>query len=489
MKSKRLAALVLLCLLAGCTVGPDYQRPAIDTPNAWRVETQEAENLAATDWWQQFDDQVLSDMIITALQNNKDLMIATARIDEYLGRFGYTRADLYPQIGGGAEYTRARITETSDNRPAPGYEITTDTYSLALNASWELDFWGRIRRSTEAARAQIIASAEGRQSVILTLVSNIANSYINLRVLDQQLQISENTVKSRGDSYRLFQERYANGIISDLELSQSRSLYDEAVARLPRLRKAIAIQENALSLLLGRNPGPIPRGKSIDALGLPAVVAGLPSDLLERRPDIRLAEQQLIAANAQIGVAKALYFPTISLTGGLGLASGSLSNLFKGDSTIWNVDAPITVPIFTAGKIAGTVQEAEAIQQQTLISYRQTIQNAFAEVDDALSSQQETRLQLAAQKRQVDSLQRYLDIARMRYDNGYTDYLSVLDAERSLFSAQLDYTQTHGDLFQSMVNLYKAMGGGWVTKAAEMADVPPVPPEPSVLPVLNKPRQ
>ncbi len=455
----------LTLLVAGCTVGPDYRRPAVDVPVDWRISEQEAKELTDTDWWRQFNDPVLDSLIETALRENKDLLVAAARIEEFAGRYGIVRSDLFPQVGATGEYSRQRISESGENPLAPGYKTTTDSFTATLNAGWEIDIWGRIRRSTEAARAQLIASEEGRRAVLLTLVGNVASSYINLRDLDRRLAISRSTAKSRGESYQLFRERFAGGLISDLELSQNRSQYDEALASIPPLEKAVAQQENGLSVLLGRNPGPIPRGKEIDQLVLPAVVAGLPSDLLERRPDIRQAEQTLIAANAQIGVAKAAYFPTISLTGAFGSASGDLSDLFKGPAKIWQYSAPVSLPLFTAGRIAGSVQEAEALQQQALIGYQQAIQNGFREVNDALVDQTQTRKQLAAQKSQVDSLRQYASIARLRYDNGYTDYLAVLDAERSLFNAELAYTQTQGALHLAMVNLYKALGGGWVDRA------------------------
>jgi len=462
---KSWVVLILMVLASGCTVGPDYQRPTVEVPTDWRIREHEAKELADTDWWRQFNDPVLNELIATALRENKDLLIAAARVEEYAGRYGIVRADLFPQVGAAGEYTRQRITETGENPLATGYKTTTDAFSATLNAGWEIDLWGRIRRSTESARAQLIASEEGRRAVILSLVSNVASAYINLRDLDRQLEISRNTAKSRGDSYALFKERFAGGIISDLELSQNRSQYEEALASIPPLEKAVVQQENGLSVLLGRNPGSIVRGKSIDQLTLPAVVAGLPSDLLERRPDIRQAEQNLIAANAQIGVAKAAYFPTISLTGAFGSASGDLGDLFKGPSKVWQYSVPVTMPIFTAGKIAGSVQAAEAIQQQALLGYQQAIQNGFREVNDALAAQNQTGKQLAAQKSQVDSLRQYAGIARLRYDNGYTDYLTVLDAERSLFNAELAYTQTQGNLHLALVSLYKAMGGGWVRKA------------------------
>lgn len=461
---------VMLALLAGsCTVGPDYKRPAVDVPAGWRLDEKEAKDLANSTWWQQFHDPVLNELIAISLRENKDLLIAAARIDEFAGRYGIVRADLFPQVGASGEYSRQRVTELGENRLSPGYKATTDNFSANVNASWEIDLWGKIRRSTEAAKAQLLASEEGRKAVVLSLVANVASAYVNLRDLDRQLEISRNTAKTREDSYLVFKDRFAGGVISDLELSQNRSQYEEALASIPPLEKAIIQQENGLSVLLGRNPGPIQRGKSIDALLLPTIVSGMPSDLLERRPDLRQAEQNLIAANAQIGVAKAAYFPSISLTGAFGSASGDLGDLFKGPSKAWQYSAPVTMPIFTAGKIAGSVQEAEALQQQALIGYQQAIQNAFREVNDALADQAQTRKQLATQKNQVDSLRQYAGIARLRYDNGYADYLTVLDADRSLFNAQLAYTQTQGALHLAMINLYKAMGGGWIEGAQQAA--------------------
>ncbi len=349
---------------------------------------------------------------------------------------------------------------------------TYNAYQVALSASWEIDIWGRIRRQTEAARAQLLASEEGRRGVILSLVGSVAGSYINLRSLDRQLEIARETAKSRGESYEIFKLRFSGGVISQLELSQNKSQYDEALASIPPLEKAVAQQENGLSVLLGRNPGPIPRGKTIDQLALPAIPAGLPSDLLERRPDLRRAEQNLVAANALIGAAKAAYFPRISLTGLFGFASLDLGNLFDSASKVWQYAAPISMPIFTAGGLAGQLQAAEATQQQALFGYQKAIQEAFREVNDELVSQDRTGAQLRAQKEQVQSLTQYSEIARLRYDNGYTSYIEVLDAERSLFNAQLQYTQTQQAQFQAMTNLYKAMGGGWVTEAEKLAITP-----------------
>ncbi len=291
----------------------------------------------------------------------------------------------------------------------------------------------------------------------------MATGYINLRDLDKQLEIANRTAKTREDSYKLFELRYEGGVISELELNQVKSEYEQALATIPQIEKQIGFQENALSLLLGRNPGPIERGKSIDELTLPAS-GWMPSDLLEKRPDVRQAEQALVAANARIGVAKAQFFPTISLTGLFGWASTELSNLFNGPAQVWSWGGTAAAPIFTGGSLLGQLWASEAIQQQTLFTYQNTVQNAFREVNDSLIDQRRTREQLEAQKagRFAQGIRAH---SRLRYDNGYTSYIEVLDAERSLFSSELTYAQTQGTLFVALVNLYKSMGGGWVVEA------------------------
>jgi len=469
---RRLFLLTCVALaLGGCTVGPNYVRPAVDTPPSWRMTDAQAKDVANTAWWGQFDDPVLDNLIGAALRENLDLQIASARVDEFSGRYGFVRADLFPQVGANAAAGRQRTTEETGNALSPGFNSTLNNYSATLGATWELDVWGRIRRATEAARAELVGSEEGRRAVILSLVGSVAGSYVNLRDLDRQLEIAKETAKTRGDSLGIFKLRFEGGFTSEVEYVQVKSQYEEAMAVIPAVEKAITLQENALCVLLGRNPGPIPRGKTIDQLVLPSIPAGLPSDLLARRPDILQAEQNLVAANARIGVAKAAYYPAISLTGFFGVASTDLSNLFTGPAQVWSYSAPITMPIFTAGKIAGNVQASEAIQRQALAGYRQSIQTAFREVDDSLSDQARTREQLAAQARQVQALQKYVELAQLRFDNGYTSYLEVLDAQRTLFNVQLDYTKNQGVLFQALINLYKAMGGGWVTEADRLTGV------------------
>jgi len=455
-------------------VGPDYMRPSIDTPATWRFEEKEARDLANTAWWEQFYDPVLDKLVTTALQENKDLRIATARIEEFFGRYFSTRGDQYPLAGGNAGASRQRLTEKNKIQPIDPGDNPFNYYQAFLGASWEIDFWGKFRRATEAARAELLATEESRRTVVLTLVSAVASAYVDLRVLDKQLEITRATAKTRKETLDLFQLRFDKGIISEVDLSQAQSEYEDAQARIPEFERAIGQTENALSVLLGRNPGPIPRGLKIDELSLPAVPAGMPSELLERRPDIRQAEQLLIAANANIGVAKSLYFPTISLTGDFGSASTSLSNLFTSDAHAWSFGPAVSVPIFTAGRIGGEVKAAEAVQKQRLYNYQRVIQNAFREVEDALIDRAKSGQRLDALGRQIKALKNYTRLARMRYDEGVTSYLEVLDAERSLFNVELSYTAGQNTLFRSLIDIYKSMGGGWVTTAEAGMTVQPV---------------
>jgi len=442
--------LPLFALVASCTVGPDYMRPVVKPPQTWRIMEKESADVANTAWWQAYGDPVLNRLIETALRENKDLMLAAARIDEFAGQYGVAKSEFYPQVGAGGSISRQQYLG----------QVSSPT-QLAVNASWELDLWGKIRRNSEAARAELLASEEGRRSVLLSLVSSVASSYIWLLDLDKQLEIAHNTAKSRKAALDLFRIRFDGGVITELELNQSRSEYEQAMATIPQLEAAVALQEHALSILLGADPGPISRGKKIDDLPVPLPPRGIPSEVLQRRPDILQAEQVLIAANARIGAARAAYYPSISLTGLLGVSSTELSSLFSGPGRLYNYQASLTAPIFTAGSIAGQVRAAEAREQQALLLYRQAIQNAFREVEDGLVRQARARDQLAAQKRQVEALRSYASLARLRFDNGYSSYLEVLDAERSLFTAELAFSQAEGELHQYLIALYKAMGGGW----------------------------
>ena len=449
-------------------VGPNYQRPGVDVPQNFRFEDKEAKDFANRAWWEQFNDPVLNDLIQIALQENKDVKVAAARIEQFVGQYVSTRSALFPQFGVGASGGMQRATENGFVPLSSSVKNPNDYWEVFLNGNWEIDIWGKIRRATESARAGILSSEEGRRTVILSLVAAVASAYIDLRDADREMEISRKTAEAYKESLRIFELRFKEGFSSSIEVNMIKGEYELALSRISFYGKTIPQLENALSILLGRNPGPIPRGKTLDELVLPDVPAGLPSDLLAQRPDIRGAEQDLIAANAQIGVAKSLYYPAISLTGIFGLASTDLSRLFTNSSRAWSWAVPVTAPIFTAGAIRGQVRSAEALQKELVIRYQQVIQTSFREVDDSLVDQKYTKDQLEAIGRQTASLREYARLAQIRFDEGYTSYLEVLDANRSLFNAELNYAQTKAILFRSFVNLYKAMGGGWVTEADKM---------------------
>ena len=463
-------SVAVACALAGCMMGPDYKRPDVDTPQAYRVEVKSAADLINSAWWEQFEDPVLNELIKTALAENKDVRIAASRVEEFLGRYGVTRSQLFPQVATQFGAGSQRISTATQPALASTQSNTFDSYSLDLGMSWEIDLWGKLRRATEAARAELLATEQARQTVILSLTSGVATSYVTLIDLDRQLAIAKSTADSRGEFFRIIKLRFEGGVVSEVELNQARSDYEFALSTVPVIEKQIAQQENALSVLLGRNPGPIARDRTLEKLVLPQVPADLPSSLLERRPDIRQSEQLMVAANARIGVAKAQFFPTISLTAILGTASSALGNLFKGASQTWSYGGTVTQPIFTGGNLISQLRVAESQQKTALLQYQKSIQTAFQEVNDSLIDQTKTREQLAAQARQVDSLRNYARLARLRYDNGFTSYLEVTDAETKLFNAELQYVQSQGQLFFALINVYKSMGGGWVLEADRMTD-------------------
>jgi outer membrane protein, multidrug efflux system len=365
----RLSCLLAAGLLTGCMVGPDYQRPSVDVPNAFQYEEKNAADTANTEWWKQFKDPVLDALIAQALVHNLNVKVAAANVEQAAGVLTQTRSSLFPQVGYDGIGGRARTTE-SGVAPEVARLIPNpqSSYQALLNASWEIDLWGRIRRLSESARANLLATDEARRGVILTLVSSVAGNYLTLRGLDAQLVIAKRTLGTYEESVKLFALQFQYGQVSQMNVAQAQSQYETAAAQIPQIESQIAQTENSLSVLLGRNPGPIPRGKSVDELALPDVPAGLPSELLTRRPDLLQAEENLIAANAQIGAAKALYFPTISLTGAAGSSSASLSNLFTGPAQIWSYAGQLVGPIFTFGAVSGQVAQAEAAQKAAVYS-------------------------------------------------------------------------------------------------------------------------
>ena len=461
---RKLAALALLAILsAGCAVGPNYKRPSVNAPDTYRgLTTEEAAktesaSLGDQKWWQVFQDEQLQEMIRTALQQNYDVRIAATRILEAEAQLGITRADQFPTIAGGAEATNQR---SPQSRFLPAFETSANQVNLSL--SWELDFWGKFRRATEAASANLLASQWARRAVISTLVSNVAVAYFQLRELDLELEISKRTLTSRQDSLRLTRLLADHGATSMLDVRQAEQLVYTAAEQIPDLERRIEQQENLISFLLGRNPATVTRGRKLtEQSHAPEVPAGLPSSLLERRPDIRQAEEQLIAFNAQIGVARAAYFPQITLTGIGGYQSSALANLFTGPAGLWNFGGSLTQPIFTAGKIRSNVRFAEARQQDALLVYQQAIQGAFRDVSDALVAyrkNQEFRMQ---QELLTQSAQDAARLSDMRYRGGVTSYLEVLTNETNYFSAELSLTQAQLNELLALVQLYKALGGGW----------------------------
>ena len=463
-----LSITLAMLLLAACAVGPDYEKPEIDTPDVYRFTDEEASDVINTRWWTQFEDPVLDELIDEALRANLDVRTAAARVEQFAARLNITRSEYFPQVGYGVGAERQGISR--DRANGLGIDSITTSYEATINVGWELDVWGRIRRATEASRAQLLAAEEARRTVIMSLVSSVATGYISLRRLDRQLEIAVQTRDLRGESLRLFELQFNGGVIGQLQLSQIQSEYELAVSAVPTIERDIAIQENLISILLGRNPGAIPRGKTIDKLTFAQVPEGVPSDLLLRRPDIRQAEQDLIANNALIGVARAAYFPRISLTGFAGFVSGDLDAWFDSDSAAWAAGGALAGNIFTGGALKGNVKQAEALQQQSLYAYQQSIITSLKEVEDALISTQKAREKLLSDGRRVDALKEYARIARLRYDNGFTSYIEVLDSERSLFSSQLNFVDTQRDIYVGLVNTYKAMGGGWVVMAEQTAN-------------------
>lgn len=461
---KRLTLIPIVLAVSACAIGPDYHRPALEAPAAYRSASPEG-TAAALDarWWQQFGDTQLDGLVREAIAHNRNLQAAVANVERAAGALTQTRAAIFPQFGYSAAGQRGQSPTTGPN-PVTGYQA-------AGSVSWEIDLWGKLRRQTEAARATLVASEETRRGVTLSVVASVVSSYIQLLSLDEQLEIARRTAKTYEESLRIFDLQFKYGVVSQLNVAQARSQFESAQAQIPQIQQSITETENALSVLTGRAPGAIVRERGLGQLTLPAVPADLPSQLLERRPDVLAAEQQLVAANAQIGAARALYFPTISLTGALGSASPELSDLFTGGaSRVWNYAGTLTGPIFRAGAIAGAVAQAEAGQKAALASYELAVQNAFADVDNALAARTRVGERLGAQGRLVDSLRDYSRLARLQYGAGYAPYYTVLQAEQQLFPQELTYASVRAANLVAVVNLYKAMGGGWVDEAARLAD-------------------
>ena len=454
--------MLAVALIAGCKVGPNYHRPIVQSPAAYRGSSEnpqsqaQAASYADLPWWQVFQDPQLQELIRTALKQNYDLQLATERINSSRAAVTITRSSLFPQVGASGNFSGGQ-----DHT----FQTRSNFLTLTADAAFQVDFFGRLRRATEASRAQLLATEDARQTVILTLVSEVASDYFALLQLDLQLEITRNTVAAQEASVKLTNFRVEHGVATKLDVLQAQQTLDTANAQIPDLERQIAQEENAISILLGNYPQAVPRGLPLVEQKLPPEVPpGLPSSLIERRPDIREAEQNLVAANAEIGVAKAQFFPQISLTGSGGGSFGrssAFSSLMSSQLGIWSYGAQVSQPIFTGGALRGNLRLAESQHQQALIAYRQAIQRAFGDVSDALIGYQKLYQVRVRQEESVADLQESVRLSNMRYKGGTTTYLEVLDGQRSLFSAELTLAEARGNEYQSLVQLYRSLGGGW----------------------------
>jgi multidrug efflux system outer membrane protein len=463
---KKLAPLTVATLasgvIVGCMVGPTYHRPVIQSPTAYRdlsenpqVQAQAA-SYADLPWWQVFQDPQLQELIRAALMRNYDLQLATERINAGRAQLAITRSNLFPQVQASGDFSGGK---------EHNFQTTSNFLTLTADAAFQLDFFGRLRRATEASRSELLATEDARRTVMLTVVSDVASDYFTLLQLDLQLQITLETVNTQEDSVKLTKLRVDHGVATKLDVLQAQQVLDTANAQIPDLERQIAQEENAISILLGNYPQGVPRGRPLVGQALPPEVPpGLPSSLIERRPDIREAEQNLIAANAEIGVAKAQFFPQISFTGsggGVFGRSSAFSSLMSSQLGIWSYGAQVSQPIFTGGALRGNLRLAESQHEQALIAYREAIQRAFGDVSDALIGYEKLHQIRVRQEDTVADLQESVRLSNLRYQGGTTTYLEVLDGQRSLFSAELTLAQARGSEYQSLVQLYRALGGGW----------------------------
>ena len=469
MSGYRFVAPALLLVLGGCAAGPDYERPELEVPEKYIQPVQQGESFANTPWWELFEDPQLQELIRIALEENQDLGIAAARVEEFRAVLGVTRADQFPTVDITA--TGAQ-TEGSDNvfpGSVPGFgNDKVENYRLSADVFWELDLFGRLRRSTEAARAQLLATEEAQRSITISLVASVASSYMLLRDLDAQLEIARRTESTRTDSLGIIQARFDKGTVPKLDVNQAEIELAVASAAVAAAERAVTQTENALAVLLGRNPGAITRGLALEQQTLPpGIPSGLPSELLQRRPDVLASEAELAAQTARIGIAQAARWPSLSLTGALGFESDDLSTLTDSGSDFWSAGLGIVQPLFNAGRNRSRVEAEEARTEQALLAYEQTVQRAFREVEDALVAVRTYRAEHEARRRQVAAARSAATLSRARYDGGVTSYLEVLDTERSLFNAELTESQTLRLYINAIIELYKALGGGWNPESNE----------------------
>ncbi len=458
---RRLLPIIAALGLSGCLVGPNYHRPATAVPNEFPGAPATRESIADKKWFDLFQDPTLKQLVQTALEQNFDVRIAAERVLEARAQYGITRANLLPTLDAQGSYTASRTSTVGSFPIPPGTPLAYSYTQAGLEFAWELDLWGRLRRLDEAARAQYLASEEARSGVIVSLVADVMDTYFELRELDLELQIGEQNNGIARDNLRLIQERKERGAASGLDVHQAEQFLYTTTAEIASSKRSIAQAEDALNLLLAEAPVEVPRGQALEQINAaPDLPAGLPSSLIERRPDIRQAEDNLIAANAQIGAARALFFPNVSLTGFLGSQSRSLAGMFTGPARMESIGPEAILPIFHAGLRAG-VRLTEAQQREMLITYQKAIYSALREVADALATYTRTREQRGEEEKLVGALSESVRLSNLRYRGGLDSYLQVLDAERNLFSGQLTLAQLRLLELESVVQLYRALGGGW----------------------------
>jgi multidrug efflux system outer membrane protein len=453
----------VLAMLGGCAVGPNYKQPAVQTPEEFRFAgSQSTNSFGDLPWWQVFKDPILQGLIGTAITNNYDLKQAVARVEEARNQAAVANSAFFPQIGYGGDVGRGR--NALYNTYAPLNGATESSAQLTLNAAWEIDLWGRIRRSSEAARAQYLATDEARRGVMITLVSQVAAAYFQLLQLDQQLAIQRDATNAYASSYRIFNDRLFNGVASKLETDRAAAALANAAALIPQLETQVATTEDQLNLLLGRNPGPIVRNSLTNQPQLtPEIPAGLPSELLRRRPDVLAAEQSLIAANANIGVNAANFFPQIGLTTFLGRASPELSSFTGGAGNLWDLGGTLSGPVFQGGALRAQYRASKAKFEESKAAYQQTVLTAFQEVSDALITRQKLAEEYAFDGQAAVALAESVDLATQRYLNGKSSYYEVLEAQQQLYPTQQQQIQTQVGELLAVVQLYQALGGGWKT--------------------------
>ena len=454
----KIVSLLTILFFTGCALGPDFEEPVVESPDKYRLEEAKADSLTNLEWWQLFSDPVLDTLVQAALTENKDLRIAASRIEEARANLGFTKADIYPRLDIQAGASRGNFTG--------GFKLPDETnnFSIAAPLTWEIDFWGKFRRSNEAAKAEFLSSQYSLRTVQISLISEVVGTYFLLLDFEQRLEVSKHTLESRKRSLDIIQMRYNEGIIPEIDVNQAQIQLEIAVAAIPIYKRQVAKTENALSILLGRLPDSIQKGKDLNSQTIPPKIpSGIPAQILERRPDIQDAKYRVQAQNARIGVAEAMRFPSISLTGIFGAASDDLSTILDGGPA-WSITGSLFGPLFNFNKNTLRVEIEEERTKQAMLRYELVVLNAFREVEDALVEVKTFNNQLASLERRYKAASNAAKLSKIRYDKGVTSYLEVLDTERTLFNAELELSEVRQNYLSAYIKVYKSLGGGWISR-------------------------